>query len=161
MKVRLTWYASYRDLHGCPKSLGSLWMVIGAPEGFISRGGNAADLWSEWNFKGWHWWCLSWRTIQRQEDQVGADFIPLRHDGGLTSDRRGWIPKTVNCPNHGVQLGPWYFWSFSMEWDPLVKTENWQSCFCSLSTAGLGRVCDSGWSSSSRHEEYSLDCKSP
>lgn len=125
-KVRLTWFAWYRDLRGCPKSLGSLWMVTGAPEGFISRGGKAADLWSEWNFKGWHWWCLSLRTIQRQEDQVGADFIPLRRDGGLTSDRRGRIPKTVNCPNHGVQLGPWHFWSFSMEGDPLwrLKTDS-------------------------------------
>lgn len=40
-----------RDLRGCPNTLGSLHMVMGAPGGFVSRDGNAGRLWSKWNFK--------------------------------------------------------------------------------------------------------------
>ena len=29
--------------------------VMGGPEGFRSRDGNAGGLWSEWDFKGWPW----------------------------------------------------------------------------------------------------------
>lgn len=94
-----------------------------------------------------------WRTIQRQETswERPSSFLPVRRDDGTTSDS-SQVPHTVNCPNHGVLLGPWHFWSFPTEQDLLgrLKTDVLPSPAASPPRLSFGR--DRGWASSSGSE---------